>query len=36
LQLDSAGLMPLGARSSLNVQMTYMLDHGKLVWTLAA
>ena len=32
LQLDSAGLMPLGARSSLNVQMTYMLDHGKLVW----
>ncbi|TLZ01549.1 MAG: hypothetical protein E6K36_11320 [Gammaproteobacteria bacterium] len=32
LQLDSAGLMSLGARSSLELQMTYMLDHGRLIW----
>jgi serine protease Do len=32
LQLDSAGLIRLGARSNLDVQMAYMLDHGKVVW----
>ncbi len=32
LQLDSAGLVSLGARSSLDLQMTYMVDHGKVIW----
>jgi len=32
LQLDSTGLLPVGAHSSLGLQMTYMMDHGKLTW----
>jgi serine protease Do len=32
LQLDTAGLLPLGAQSMLDLQMAYMMDHGTLIW----
>jgi serine protease Do len=32
LQLDTAGLLPLGPQSALDLQMAYMIDHGQLNW----
>jgi hypothetical protein len=36
LQLDSSGVLTVGAQSSLDLQMAYMLDAGKLVWDVGA
>jgi serine protease Do len=36
LQLDSSGVVTVGAQSSLDLQMAYMLDQGKLVWDVGA
>jgi serine protease Do len=36
LQLDSSGVVTVGAHSSLDLQMAYMLDQGKLVWDVGA
>jgi hypothetical protein len=35
LKLDSTGLMTIGAQSSLDLEMNYMMDHGKLTWDVA-
>jgi serine protease Do len=35
LQFDSDGVLNVGARSSLDLLMAYMLDGGKLVWDVA-
>jgi serine protease Do len=32
LQLDTSGLMPLSAQSTLDLQMAYMTDQGKVSW----
>jgi serine protease Do len=32
LQFDSAGMVTLGPQSSLDLRMTYMMDHGKITW----
>lgn len=35
LKLDSTGLMTIGAQSSLDLEMNYMMDRGKLTWDVA-
>jgi hypothetical protein len=35
LRLDSTGLMMIGAQSSLDLEMNYMMDHGKATWDVA-
>jgi serine protease Do len=35
LKLDSTGLMMIGAQSSLDLEMNYMIDHGKATWDVA-
>ncbi len=32
LQFDSAGIVPIGPQSSLDLRMTYMMDRGKITW----
>jgi serine protease Do len=32
LQFDSAGMATVSAQSSLDLRMTYMMDHGKSIW----
>jgi serine protease Do len=32
LQFDSAGLGSIGPQTSLDLRMTYMMDHGKVAW----
>jgi hypothetical protein len=32
LQFNSAGIVPIGAQSSLDLRMTYMMDRGKITW----
>src|SRR5262249_914374 len=35
LRLDTTGLMPVDAKSALDLEMNYMLDGGKLDWDIA-
>jgi serine protease Do len=32
LQFDSLGMVAIGPQTSLDLRMTYMMDHGKLTW----